>query len=47
MLPPPEVLIANVHEKVRDGRLVDETSRRVLADQMARFADWIRIFEHR
>ena len=47
VLPPPEVLIANVHEKVRDGRLVDEESRRFVADQMARFADWIRIFADR
>ncbi len=47
VLPPPEVLIAQVHEKVRDGRLVDEVSRRFVADQMTRFAGWIRIFADR
>lgn len=44
ILPPPEILISGVQEKVRDGGLVDATSRRFVADQMARFADWIRVF---
>jgi chromate reductase, NAD(P)H dehydrogenase (quinone) len=41
VLPPPEVLMARIHEKVEDGKLVDETSLGFLEETLARFADWI------
>lgn len=41
VLPPPEVLIARVHEKVRDGELTDEQSRKFVEQALARFASWI------
>jgi chromate reductase len=44
VLPPPEVLIARVHDKVDEerGRLVDDTSQRFVAEALERFARWIR-----
>jgi chromate reductase len=37
----PEVAVANVDEKVENGRLVDEATRTALSAQMAAFRDWI------
>lgn len=41
ILPPPEVLIARAHEKVKEGELVDEETRQYVARALNRFADWI------
>ena len=43
ILPPPEVLIGRAHDKVKDGELVDEQSRTVVQQALARFAEWIRL----
>ena len=42
VLPPPEMLVGRAHERF-DGelRLTDETTRRVMADLLRRFAAWI------
>jgi chromate reductase len=42
VLPPPELLVGRAHERF-DGelRLTDETTRRVMADLLRRFAAWI------
>ncbi len=42
VLPPPELLVARAHERFdQELRLVDESTRRVLADLLRRFAGWI------
>lgn len=42
VLPPPELLVARAHERFDpELRLVDESTRRVLADLLRRFAGWI------
>jgi len=42
VLPPPELLVARAHERFDpELRLVDEGTRRVLADLLRRFAGWI------
>ena len=41
-LPPPELLVAKVHEKFDDGlRLKDEGTRKLLGDLLVRFSQWI------
>ncbi|HKT60764.1 MAG TPA: NAD(P)H-dependent oxidoreductase [Gemmatimonadales bacterium] len=41
-LPPPELLVARAHERFdRELRLTDEGTRRVLADLLERFRQWI------
>ncbi|MCJ7422220.1 NADPH-dependent FMN reductase [Sphingomicrobium astaxanthinifaciens] len=39
--PGPEVLVGNCKDKIEDGRLTDEASRRFLAKSLRSFADWI------
>jgi chromate reductase, NAD(P)H dehydrogenase (quinone) len=42
VLPPPELLVARAHERFdAELRLTDETTRRVMADLLRRFAGWI------
>jgi chromate reductase len=42
VLPPPELLVARVHERFdAELRLIDEGTRRLLADLLRRFAVWI------
>lgn len=42
VLPPPELLVARAHQRFdADLRLTDESTRRVLADLLKRFAHWI------
>ncbi|HEX6535025.1 MAG TPA: NAD(P)H-dependent oxidoreductase [Gemmatimonadaceae bacterium] len=42
LLPPPELLVARAHERFdAELRLTDETTRRVLASLLERFARWI------
>lgn len=41
VLPPPEVLIGGVHEKVRDGELTDDETKKYVAKTLTRFAEWI------
>ena len=42
VLPPPELLVARAHERFdAELRLTDESTRRVLADLLGRFAGWI------
>jgi chromate reductase, NAD(P)H dehydrogenase (quinone) len=42
VLPPPELLIARVHERFDEGlRLTDEGTRKVLSDLLVRFSRWI------
>lgn len=42
VLPPPELLVARAHERFdAELRLIDEGTRRLLADQLRRFALWI------
>lgn len=42
VLPPPELLVASAHKRFdAELRLVDETTRRVLADLLKRFERWI------
>ena len=42
VLPPPELLVARAHERFdAERRLTDESTRRVLADLLRRFAHWI------
>jgi len=42
VLPPPELLVASAHQRFdAELRLVDETTRRVLADLLKRFSRWI------
>lgn len=41
VLPPPEVLVARVHQRVEGGRLTDETSRKFVTETMARLASWL------
>ncbi|HKU62479.1 MAG TPA: NAD(P)H-dependent oxidoreductase [Gemmatimonadales bacterium] len=42
VLPPPELLVARAHERFdAELRLIDEGTRRLLADQLRRFAVWI------
>lgn len=41
VLPPPEVLIGRVHEKVQDGELSDDKSREYVGKTLTRFAAWI------
>ena len=42
ILPPPELLVARAHERFDKGlRLVDETTRKMLADLLVRFSRWI------
>jgi chromate reductase len=41
-LPPPELLVAQAHQRFdAELRLTDETTRRVMADLLRRFAAWI------
>ena len=41
-LPPPELLVARAHERFgKDLRLQDQTTRKVLADLLLRFREWI------
>ena len=41
VLPPPELLVARAHERFDAGlRLVDEGTRRVLADLLVRLSRW-------
>jgi chromate reductase len=42
LLPPPELLLAKVHEKFdAELRLKDEGTRKVLGDLLVRFSRWI------
>ena len=42
VLPPPELLVAKVHEKFDAGlRLKDEGTRKLLADLLVRFSRWV------
>lgn len=41
VLPPPEVLVAQVHDRVEDGELVHEPTRQAVARLLDRFAPWI------
>ena len=42
VLPPPELLVARAHERFdAELRLTDETTRRIMADLLRRFAGWI------
>jgi chromate reductase, NAD(P)H dehydrogenase (quinone) len=42
VLPPPELLVAHAHQRFdAELRLTDESTRRVLADLLKRFAHWI------
>jgi chromate reductase len=42
VLPPPELLVARAHERFDpELRLTDETTRRIMADLLRRFAGWI------
>jgi chromate reductase len=42
VLPPPELLVAQAHQRFdAELRLTDETTRRILADLLRRFAGWI------
>jgi chromate reductase len=41
ILPPPEVLIARVHERVEEGVLTDETTREFVKDALDRLATWL------
>jgi len=42
VLPPPELLVAHAHHRFdAELRLTDESTRRVLADLLKRFAHWI------
>ena len=45
ILPPPEVLIARAHDKIKDGELIDERSRTIVREALARFTDWITAHE--
>ena len=47
VLPRPEVFIANAAAKFQDGRLVDETSRKFLAELLAGFKEWILRMSHK
>lgn len=47
VLPPPEVLIGRAHERIEDGELVDEGTRKRVAGALTRFADWITPREER
>lgn len=40
ILPPPEVLIARVHERVTDGELTDPKTREFIQHALNRLADW-------
>lgn len=41
VLPPPEVLVGRVHEKVEDGELTDDETKKYVAKTLTRFATWI------
>ncbi len=41
ILPPPEVLISRVRERVTDGELTDEGTRERIQAALNRFADWL------
>ena len=38
----PEVFVRSAQEKVRDGKVVDEATRKVMSDQLVAFAEWTR-----
>lgn len=41
ILPPPEVLVAKVHDKVEDGVVTDGTTREFIAGALERLATWL------
>lgn len=41
ILPPPEVLVAGVHDKVEDGVVTDETTREFIGGALERLATWL------
>lgn len=41
ILPPPEVLVAKVHDKVEDGVVTEEATRGFIEDALARLASWL------
>lgn len=41
VFPYPELLVGKAHERIRDGELVDEKSRELLAKMLAAYVDWL------
>jgi chromate reductase len=44
VMPQPEILVSRAAERFENGRLVDETTRKLLAEMLLKFGDWIRRF---
>lgn len=43
----PEVFVRSAGEKIADGRIIDEATRKVVTEHMAAFEAWVRRFERR
>lgn len=41
VLPPPEVLVSRVHERVKDGVLTDDKTREFIKSALTRLVDWV------
>jgi hypothetical protein len=44
-MPQPEVILPKIQERITDGRLADESTRALVAKQLAAFDQWIARFK--